>query len=250
MESNISSFAAVSAIKAMRKQLKALEAENFELKKERKRLIEFKKLRDEKFDDRKEKLKNRTEYAKQMLKAASIATAQISDVRLELEKLIQKSKKTEELLSKEKKKNQLKEEKLESMKSDFASNSQRLSAYESFLGEFLSPPPQPTAISLNEFVVLSSDDSNISELDSSVSDLYSRLEAQPKKFKVQDLETKKSILKDLCEGHEVSNRICERIQFLERQRFSVSNKEMNENTINLYKEFFAITNEMKNFDFN
>ena len=249
MDPSGKSYAAVSAIKAMQKQLKTLEAENFELKREKKRLLKLSQVKTQELNERKQRLLEKTNNAKQMIKAASVALSQISDVRSEVEYLKAKNQKIEELLHKEKEKGESIEEQIFSLKTDLATNDQRLSAYQSFIGEFLKPPQPPTAIGINEFVAISSDDDNVNELNPELLELYNKLSSYPKKFQAQNLEMKKNILKAFCEAQKATNELSSRILASEQQRYMISSKDMSPATIHLYKEFFALSNEMKKFTF-
>ena len=250
MNSSNRSFAAVSAIKAMQKQLKTLEAANFELKREKKRLLKLNQEKNEELRERKQKLEEKTENAKQMITAASVALAQISDVRAEIEYLKTKNQKTEELLHKQKEKGKALESQLISLKTDLATNTQRLSAYQAFLGDFLKPPQPPTAIGISDYVVLSSDDNNVKSLRSEYTELYQLLDSYPKQFQIQNLELKKRIIKTFCATQNATYDIINQIQLNEKQRYAISAKDMSPETMKLYQEYFVLSNEMKKFSFN
>lgn len=243
------SYAALNAIKAMQRQLKSLEAENFELKREKKRLLKLNAEKSQELTDRRQRLMEKTENAKQMLKAASVAYSQISNVRSEVESLKQKNQFAEDLLNKERKKGQDIEEQLISLKSDLSTNTQKLNAYQAFLGEFLQPPPPPTAIGLNELVVLSSDDANVDSLDQNLIGLYQRISEYPKQFQTQNLEMKKNILRTFCDCQAAVCSITDQIQLSDKQRRNIPTKAMSEETIHLYQQYFVLANEMKQFTF-
>ena len=247
---NDNSQAAVAAIQAMQKQLRKLEAENFELKREKGRLIKLSQDRESKRKKRNEKLSTYNENTSQLILSSSEVLSQLSAIRAEIEDLKSDNSQMENILRKEKAKQESLDEEYNCLKSDYVANIQRLNEYQSFLGTFLKLPIAPTAIDLNGLVILNSSENNYEALDDDLLEIYEQLEDLPKKFKAQSLSVKKKILQTYCKSHGAATNLVNKITCNEQQRFSSIPQEMSEETKKLYKEYYAIINEMKKFEFN
>lgn len=244
-----SSQAAVAAIQAMQKQVRQLEAENFELKREKRRLIKLSQERDSKRKERNQKLMEYTENASNMILSVSDALSQLSDIRNEIIRLETDNNQMEAILKKEKGKQDSLDEEYNCLKSDFNANNQRLNEYQTFLGEFLKPPIAPTPMDLNGLLILNASEANSDALDVEYLDIFEQLQDLPKKFKAQNLDMKKKILKTYCDSHGAATKLVNQITINEQQRFSSIPHEMSRETYQMYQEYYAFVNEMKKFEF-
>ena len=244
------SRAAIGAIAALQKRVRDLEDEAAVLADEHASLLAKANERDEVYTIREHALNEATEKAKQILSTASTALIEIRQARAERDRLKQQIEQTERLIENQDAKVKEKRAGCKKVKCDAALLMQRLAEYELLLGDVLVQPPQNANLSPDEIAMISAIEADVSILPTPLCDILRALQGLPKKFTRQKIETKRKIIRALCDAEAVLTDLRTKIKGLEKQKFMSSTPKKFEAEIKrIAIHMRIISNELFKFDF-
>lgn len=244
------SRAAIGAIAALQKRVRDLEDEAALLEDDHSSLLARMNERNDIYTIRENALNEATEKAKQILSTASTALIEIRQARAERERLKQQIEETERLIENQDAKIKFKRSNCKSIKASTALLMQWLAEYELLLGDIFTPPPQNANLSPEEIALVSSGEYDPAILPEPLSDILRNLQRLPKRFSKQKIETKRKIVRALCDAEAVLTDLRTKVKGLEKQKFMSSTPKKYEVELKrLAIHTRILSDELRRFDF-
>jgi chromosome segregation ATPase len=244
------SDAALASIAELQQRIKVLENDGYNLKLEYESLRDQLAVQESEFGDRESGLSSANTRAQAMLQNSSELLAQLTASRAMNATLKDQVAQSELVLAKQRRKNRRFERELTDTTQRLSDVMSQLSIHETLIGEICSPPKQSALLTQDEALLLSVGDIPSDLLPRDLAQLHAKLQALPKSFRSQDLETKKQMVYTLVIAKGAAQQLFSRIKFGEKRKFASSAPHGFEtNAKRLAQQQCVICDDMRQFSF-
>lgn len=243
------SKAAISAIAALQERVRSLEKEQRNIFAEMDSYKHKINSRDERVQQRTKMLEEASNKAKEMLNYVSECNHDLIVARDLNKKLKTSIKKVKESLNEgDEEEEEMKREKIRSLRTELTNANQKVSDYEIILSEFLKPVPSSCSPDGALMLAVSDGDANL--LPQPIRTVIENLQRLPKDFKSQTIEEKRDTVQLLTIARNQTRILSKQIKDLEVSRMKTKEKDRFDSDIKkLAAQHLLISTEMNKFTF-